>query len=86
MSALLNPVTTVGFEDPFASRMRRGFLESAFDLATQPTPVPIQGVAGLDPLQQQARELASGLGGFQPFLQTGANMAQQGFNLSLIHI
>ena len=45
MSALLNPVTTVGFEDPFASRMRRGFLESAFDLATQPTPVPIQGLS-----------------------------------------
>ena len=80
MSALLNPATTVGFEDPFAARMRRDFLESAFDLATQPTPVPIQGIAGLDPLQQQARGLASGLGGFQPFLQTGANMAQQGFS------
>ena len=80
MSALLNPVTNIGFEDPFAARMRRDFLESAFDLATQPTPVPIQGVAGLDPLQQQARGLASGLGGFQPFIQTGADMAQQGFN------
>lgn len=81
MGAILNPTTTIGgIEDPYAQKMRRGFLESAFDLATQPTPIPIQQIAGFDPLEQQARTLAGGLGGFQPFLQTGANMAQQGFN------
>ena len=78
--AVLNPNTVVNFEDPYAQKMRRGFLESAFDLASQPTPIPVQQIAGLDPLELQARTLAGGLGGFQPFLQTGANMAQQGFN------
>ena len=81
MASYLDPVTTVaGIEDPYAQKMRRGFLDAAFDLARQPTPVPVQQIAGLSPLEQQARGLAGGLGGFQPFLQTGANMAQQGFN------
>mgnify|MGYP003318485432 CR=1 FL=1 len=83
--AILNPRTVVGFEDPYASKMRRGFLESAYDLASQPTPIPVQQIAGLDPLELQARGLAGGLGGFQPFLQTGANMAQQGFNTCLLY-
>ena len=83
--AVLNPNTVVNFEDPYAQKMRRGFLESAFDLASQPTPIPVQQIAGLDPLELQARALASGLGGFQPFLQTGANMAQQGFNTCLLY-
>jgi hypothetical protein len=78
--AILNPSTVVSFEDPRTAKMRQGFLESAFDLASQPTPIPVQQIAGLDPLELQARGLAGGLGGFQPFLQTGANMAQQGFN------
>lgn len=81
MASYLDPVTTVaGLEDPRAAKMRAGFLESAFDLAGQPTPIPVQGVAGFDPLETQARTIAGGLGGFQPFLNTGANMAQQGFN------
>ena len=81
MAAYLDPVSSVsGIEDPYAQKMRRGFLDAAFNLARLPTPVPVQGVAGFDPLEQQARSLTSGLGGFQPFLQTGANMAQQGFN------
>ena len=81
MAAFLDPVSTIrGIEDPYAQKMRRGFLDAAFNLARQPTPVPVQQVAGLNPLEQQARILAGGLGGFQPFLQTGANMTQQGFN------
>ena len=57
MASYLDPVTTLsGVEDPFAGKMRRDFLESAFDLAATPTPVPIQQIAGLDPLQQQARQ------------------------------
>ena len=51
MASYLDPVTTVaGLEDPRAAKMRAGFLESAFDLAGQPTPIPVQGVAGFDPL------------------------------------
>jgi len=81
MASYLDPVTTIaGIEDPYAMKMRRGFLDSAYNLANQPTPVPVQQVAGFDPLEQQARQLSGGLGGFQPFLQGGANMAQQGFN------
>jgi len=73
MASYLDPVTTLsGVEDPFAGKMRRDFLESAFDLAATPTPVPIQQIAGLDPLQQQARQLAGGLGQFQPFVQQAA--------------
>jgi len=73
MASYLDPVTTLsGVEDPFAARMRKDFLESAFDLAATPTPVPVQQIAGLDPLQQQARQLAGGLGQFQPFIQQAA--------------
>ena len=37
MASYLDPVTTLsGVEDPFAARMRRDFLESAFDLAATP--------------------------------------------------
>lgn len=81
MASYLDPVTTVaGLEDPRAAKMRGGFLESAFDLAGQPTPIPVQNIAGFDALQQRARNLSGGLGGFEPFIQTGSNMAQQGFN------
>tara|TARA_R100001440_G_scaffold20365_1_gene34036 strand:- start:1787 stop:4273 length:2487 start_codon:yes stop_codon:yes gene_type:complete len=73
MASYLDPVTTLsGVEDPFAAKMRRGFLESAFDLAATPTPIAQQQIAGLDPLQQQARQLAGGLGQFQPFIQQAA--------------
>tara|TARA_Y100001937_G_scaffold26364_1_gene37857 strand:+ start:1817 stop:4012 length:2196 start_codon:yes stop_codon:yes gene_type:complete len=73
MASYLDPVTTLsGVEDPFAARMRRDFLESAFDLAATPTPIAQQQIAGLDPLQQQARQLAGGLGQFQPFIQQAA--------------
>ena len=72
MASYLDPVTRVSTEDPFASRMRRDFLESAFDLAATPTPIAQQQIAGFDPLQQQARQLASGLGQFQPFIQQAA--------------
>jgi hypothetical protein len=58
--------------------MRRGFLESAFGLAQTPTPVPVKQVAGLDPFEMQARQLAGGLGGFTPYIQQGGQMMQQG--------
>ena len=37
MASYLDPVTTLsGVEDPFAAKMRKDFLESAFDLAATP--------------------------------------------------
>ena len=73
MASYLDPVTTLsGVEDPFAAKMRKDFLESAFDLAATPTPIAQQQIAGFDPLEQQARQLAGGLGQFQPFIQQAA--------------
>ena len=72
------PTTTGRYEEPYAQAMRRGFLESAFGLAQTPTPVPVKQVAGLDPFEMQARQLAGGLGGFTPYIQQGGQMMQQG--------
>ena len=75
----LPPVTTnATYEEPYAGAMRRGFLESAANLAKQPMPVPVQQIAGLDPYEMRARELAGGLGGFTPYIQQGSQMMQTG--------
>jgi hypothetical protein len=79
MASYADPTTQAYYDQPYAGAMRRGFLESAAALARQPMPIPVQQVAGLDPYQMQARALAGGLGGFAPYLQQGAGMAQQGF-------
>ena len=78
MASYLDPTTTVTYEQPWADAMRRGFLESAFGMAKQPMPVPVQQVAGLDPYEMRARTLAGGLGGFTPYIQQGGQMMQQG--------
>ena len=78
MASYLDPTTSVSYEQPWASGMRRGYLESAANLAKQPTPVPVQQVAGLDPMEMRAREMAGGLGGFTPYIQQGGQMMQQG--------
>ena len=78
MASYLDPTTTTSFEQPYADAMRRGFMESAFGLARQPMPVPVQQVAGLDPYEMRARTLAGGLGGFTPYIQQGGQMMQQG--------
>ena len=72
------PRTPASYEEPWAGGMRRGYLESIFNLAQQPTPVPVQQVAGLDPMEMQARQMAGGLGGFTPYIQQGGQMMQQG--------
>ena len=75
----LPPVTTnATYEEPYAGAMRRGFLESAANLAKQPIPMPVQQIAGLDPYEMRARELAGGLGGFTPYIQQGSQMMQTG--------
>ena len=78
MASYLDPKTTVTYEQPYADAMRRGFMESAFGMAKQPMPVPVQQVAGLDPYEMRARTLAGGLGGFTPYIQQGGQMMQQG--------
>ena len=80
MASYLDPSTTATYEEPWAGGMRRGYLESIFNLAQQPTPVPVQQVAGLDPMEMQARQMAGGLGGFSPYIQQGGQMMQQGAN------
>jgi len=73
------PTTQAFYDEPYGGAMRRGFLESASALAKQPMPIPVRQYAGLDPYSMQARAMAGGLGGFTPYLQQGAGMAQQGF-------
>ena len=78
MASYLDPSTTTTYEEPWAGGMRRGFLESAANLAKQPMPIPVEKVAGLDPYEMRARELAGGLGGFTPYIQQGGQMMQAG--------
>jgi hypothetical protein len=80
MASYLDPTTSVSYEQPWAGGMRRGYLESIANLAKQPTPVPVQQYAGLDPMEMQARQMAGGLGGFAPYIQQGGQMMQQGAN------
>ena len=76
---MATPTSTVQqYEQPWAGGMRRGYLESLFNLSKQPMPIPVQQYAGLDPMEMQARQMAGGLGGFTPYIQQGGQMMQQG--------
>ena len=79
MASYMDPKTTATYEEPYAAAQRKGFLDSAYALANQPTPIPVKQVAGLDPYEMQARSLTGGLGGFSPYLQQGAQMLQGGY-------
>ena len=79
MTSYADPMTQAYYDEPYAGAMRRGFLESSAALAKEPMPIPVQKVAGLDPYEMRAREMAGGLGGFTPYLEQGAQMAQQGY-------
>ena len=72
------PESTIGFEAPWVEQMRRGYLDNLWNLTRQPMPVPIRGVAGLDPFEMGARALTPGLGGFQPYLQQAGGAYGQG--------
>jgi hypothetical protein len=75
------PGSTIAFEPSWVEQMRRGFLDNAWNWAGQPTPIPTQQFSGLDPYEMQARNLTSGLGGFQPYLQQGAGAYGQGLGM-----
>ena len=72
------PSTTVSFEPPWVEQMRRGYLGNVWDWAKQPTPIPTQQYAGLDPYELQARGMVGGLGGFQPYIQQAGGAYGQG--------
>ena len=79
MAAYSDNTTVASYEEPYAAAMRRGYLDSMFNFAQQPTPVPVRQVAGLDPYEMQAREMAGGLGGFSPYISQGSQMMQGGY-------
>jgi len=72
------PGSTIAFEPPWVEQMRRGFLDNAWNWASQPTPVPVRQYAGFDPFEMGARALTPGLGGFQPYLQQAGGAYGQG--------
>jgi len=79
MAAYANNTTVAKYEEPWAGAMRKGYLDSMFNFANQPTPVPVRQHAGLDPMEMQARRMAPGLGGFSPYIQQGSQMMQGGY-------
>ena len=79
MAAYANNTTQATYEEPWVQAMRQGYLNSMFDFAKQPTPVPVRQVAGLSPEELKARELSGGLGGFTPYFEQGAQMMQGGY-------
>ena len=74
MAAYLDPVTRVVQEDPLARDLRTDFLASARELAGTRRPVAQLGIAGIDPLQQQAIDLTGGLGDFRNYLTSAQDM------------
>jgi len=72
------PGSTISFEPPWIEQMRRGYLGNVWDWAKQPTPIPTQQYAGLDPYELQARGMVGGLGGFQPYIQQAGGAYGQG--------
>jgi len=74
MAVVADPITTVIQEDPLARDLRTDFLTSARQLAGTRTPVAKLGVAGIDPLEQQAIDLTGGLGDFRNYLTSAQDM------------
>ena len=79
MAAYANNQTVAKYEEPYAAAMRKGYLDSMFNFANQPTPVPVKQISGFDPYEMQARTLAGGLGGFSPYISQGSQMMQGGY-------
>lgn len=72
------PGSTISYEPPWIEEMRRGYLGNVWDWAKQPTPIPTQQYAGLDPYELQARGMVGGLGGFQPYIEQAGGAYGQG--------
>ena len=77
----IEPTATQSFSDPSVELQARQMLGSYFGpggIMGQAQPIPMQQVAGLSGMEQQARNAAGGLGGFAPQL----NQAQQYYQQS----
>jgi len=77
----LTPSFTRTFQDPAAELASRRMLEAYFGpqgLINRPIPVPEKEIAGLSPLEIQARNLAGGLGGFGQQLAEAQEMYRAG--------
>ena len=80
------PTATQSFSDPAVEKTGRDLLASYFGpggIMSQAKPIPMQQVAGLSLMEQQARDAAGGLGGFAPQLNQAQQYYQQsamGFN------
>ena len=78
---IIQPTASQAFSDPAVEKTSRELLASYFGpngIMSQAQPIPMQQVAGLSGMEQQARNAAGGLGGFAPQL----NQAQQYFQQS----
>ena len=63
---------------PFIEEQQRKLLDSAEGISNLAQTRPTLGVAGLDPLTQQARGVGAGLGQYQPLLNTGQQTVGSG--------
>ena len=66
-----------------ARRLMDSYFDPEYGMINQPIPIPVQQVAGLSPLEVQARNLTQGLGGFGQQLSEAQDMfrqASQGFD------
>ena len=78
---VIAPSFTRSFQDPAAELASRRMLEAYFGpqgLINRPIPVPEKEIAGLSPLEIQARNLAGGLGGFGQQLAEAQEMYRAG--------
>ena len=79
------PQTGYSFVSPYAEDYSRRLLSAYFGdplrgiqgLISQPRDIPIEGTAGLDPLETRARELAGQLGEFRGFVPEAADLIRQ---------
>jgi len=78
---IIQPTATQNFSDPAVEKTSRDMLASYFGpggIMGQAQPIPMRQVAGLSGMEQGARNMAGGLGGFAPQL----NQAQQYYQQS----
>jgi len=65
---------------PFIEEQQRKLLDKAEGVSNLAQTRPTLGVAGLDPLTQQARGVGAGLGQYQPLLNTGQQTVGSGLS------
>ena len=84
---VVQPSASQQYAAPGVELTSRQLLDSYFNpeygMINQPIPIPVQQIAGLSPLEVQARNLSQGLGGFGQQLSEAQDMfrqASQGFD------